>query len=64
VRQAYAKVMADLLGKERGDGHRAVKLLMPQADADERVITHWLAAQHGRTIFSAPCAEMSRLCTR
>ncbi|NBB37427.1 hypothetical protein, partial [Pseudomonas sp. BC115LW] len=46
-RQAYADVMADLLKKEHGDSHRAVKLLMRQTDASERTIKHWLAAQHG-----------------
>lgn len=37
-RQAYADVMADLLKKEHGDSHRAVKLLMRQTDASERTI--------------------------
>lgn len=46
-RQAYAEVMADLMKKEHGDSHRAVKLLMRQTDASERTIKHWLAAQHG-----------------
>lgn len=46
-RQAYADVMADLMKKEHGDSHRAVKLLMRQTDASERTIKHWLAAQHG-----------------
>jgi len=51
-RQAYADVMAELLKKEHGDSHRAVKLLMRQTDASERTIKHWLAAQHGPdTIF-------------
>ena len=40
--------MADLLKKEHGDSHRAVKLHMCQTDASERTIKHWLAAQHGR----------------
>lgn len=46
-RQAYADVMADLLRKEHGDSHRAVKQLMRQTDASERTVKHWLAAQHG-----------------
>jgi hypothetical protein len=46
-REAYADVMADLLRKEHGDSHRAVKQLMRQTDASERTVKHWLAAQHG-----------------
>lgn len=46
-RQAYADVLADLLRKEHGDSHRAVKQLMRQTDASERTVKHWLAAQHG-----------------
>ena len=46
-REAYAVVMADLLRKEHGDSHQAVKQLMRQTDASERTVKHWLAAQHG-----------------
>lgn len=46
-RQAYADVLAELLRKEHGDSHRAVKQLMRQTDASERTVKHWLAAKHG-----------------
>jgi hypothetical protein len=46
-RQAYAEIIAELLRKEHGDSHRAVKQLMRQTDASERTVKHWLAAQHG-----------------
>lgn len=46
-RRAFADVMADLLRKEHGDSHRAIKQLMRQTDASERSIKHWLAGQHG-----------------
>lgn len=46
-RQAYAGIIAELLRKEHGDSHRAVKQLMRQTDASERTVKHWLAAQHG-----------------
>lgn len=46
-RELYAKTVADLLRKEHGDSHRAIKQLMRQTDASERTIKHWLSAQHG-----------------
>lgn len=46
-RQAYAEVVADLLRKEHGDSHRAVKQLMRLTHASERSAKHWMAAQHG-----------------
>ncbi|MBY0303587.1 MAG: hypothetical protein K2W86_00355 [Sphingomonas sp.] len=46
-RQAYAEIIADLLRKEHGDSHRAVKQIMRQTGASERTIKHWLAANHG-----------------
>ena len=46
-RQAYAGIIADLLRKEHGDSHRAVKQLMRQTGASERTVKHWLAANHG-----------------
>lgn len=46
-RQSYAEIIAELLRKEHGDSHRAVKQLMRQTDASERTVKHWLAAQHG-----------------
>lgn len=46
-RQAYAEVIANLLRKEHGDTHRAVKQLMRLTDASERSAKHWMAAQHG-----------------
>jgi hypothetical protein len=46
-REAYARTIAELLRKEHGDSHRAVKQLMQQTAASERTVKHWLAAQHG-----------------
>ena len=46
-RHAYAEIIADLLRKEHGDSHRAVKQIMRQTGASERTIKHWLAANHG-----------------
>ncbi len=46
-RRAYTEVMAELLQKEHGDSHRAVKELIRQTNASERTAKHWLAAQHG-----------------
>lgn len=46
-REAYARTIAELLRKEHGDSHRAVKHLMRQTDASERTVKHWLSAQHG-----------------
>lgn len=43
----YAQTVADLLLKEHGDSHRAVKQLMRQTHASERTVKHWLSAQHG-----------------
>lgn len=45
--QIYARTVAELLRKEHGDSHRAIKLLMRQTNASERTIKHWLSAQHG-----------------
>jgi len=45
--EAYARTIAELLRKEHGDSHRAVKQLMQQTAASERTVKHWLAAQHG-----------------
>ncbi|WP_283179907.1 hypothetical protein [Gemmobacter sp. 24YEA27] len=46
-RDAYARTMADLLRKEHGESHRAVKALMRQTHASERTVKHWLSGQHG-----------------
>lgn len=46
-RETYAQTMAELLRKEHGDSHRAIKQLMRQTDASERTVKHWLAGQHG-----------------
>lgn len=46
-REAYAKIVAELLHKEHGNSHRAVKQLMRQTDASERTVKHWLSGQHG-----------------
>lgn len=46
-RDIYAQTIAELLRKEHGDSHRAIKLLMRQTDASERTVKHWLSAQHG-----------------
>lgn len=46
-RETYAQTIAELLRKEHGDSHRAVKQLMRQTDASERTVKHWLAGQHG-----------------
>jgi hypothetical protein len=46
-RQAYAEIIANLLRKEHGDTHRAVKQLMRLTHASERSAKHWMAAQHG-----------------
>lgn len=39
--------MAELLRKEHGDSHRAIKHLMRQTHASERTVKHWLSGQHG-----------------
>lgn len=46
-RETYARTMAELLSREVGDSHSAVKRLMLQTDASERAVKHWLSAQHG-----------------
>lgn len=46
-REVYAQTIAELLRKEHGDSHRAVKQLMRQTDASERTVKHWLSGQHG-----------------
>lgn len=46
-RETYAQTIAELLRKEHGDSHRAIKQLMRQTDASERTVKHWLAGQHG-----------------
>lgn len=46
-REAYAQTISELLRKEHGDSHRAIKQLMHQTDASERTVKHWLSAQHG-----------------
>jgi hypothetical protein len=46
-RQAYANTIAELLKREHGRSHRAVKQVMELTDASERTVKHWMAAQHG-----------------
>ena len=46
-REVYAQTIAELLRKEHGDSHRAVKQLMRETDASERTVKHWLSGQHG-----------------
>ena len=46
-RETYAQTIAELLRKEHGDSHRAIKQLMRQTDASERTVKHWLSGQHG-----------------
>ncbi len=46
ARDVFAKTIADLLRKEHGDSHRAIKQLIRQTSASERTVKHWLAAQH------------------
>ncbi len=60
-REIYARTIAELLRKEHGDSHRAIKQLMRQTDASERTVKHWLSAQHGpdtvyflRLVFTSP----------
>ena len=43
----YARTLAELLRKEHGDSHRAIKQLLRQTNASERTIKHWLSGQHG-----------------
>ena len=46
-RQAYAETIAQLLEREHGGTHRAVKQVMKLTDASERTVKHWLSGQHG-----------------
>ena len=46
-REIYSRTIAELLRKEHGDSHRAVKQLMRQTGASERTVKHWLSGQHG-----------------
>lgn len=46
-RQAYAETIAQLLEREHGETHRAVKQVMKLTDASERTVKHWLSGQHG-----------------
>ena len=46
-REVYAQTIAELLRKEHGESHRAVKQLMRQTDASERTVKHWLSGSHG-----------------
>ncbi|MCZ7888904.1 hypothetical protein [Agrobacterium salinitolerans] len=45
-REVLALTVADLLKKEHGDSHRAIKELMRQTGASERTVKHWLSGQH------------------
>lgn len=46
-RQAYAETIAQLLEREHGGTHRAVKQVMKLTEASERTVKHWLSGQHG-----------------
>lgn len=46
-RDTYAQTIAELLRKEHGQSHRAIKLLMRQTLASERAVKNWLSGQHG-----------------
>lgn len=46
-RQAYAETIAQLLEREHGGTHRAVKHVMKLTEASERTVKHWLSGQHG-----------------
>lgn len=51
-RETYAQTIAELLRKEHGQSHRAIKLLMYQTHASERAVKHWLSGQNGpETLF-------------
>lgn len=51
-REAYAETIAELLRREHGNSHGAVKTIMKLTDASERTVKHWMSAQHGpETIF-------------
>ena len=45
-RDVLGLTIADLLRKEHGGTHRAIKQLMNQTNASERTVKHWLSAQH------------------
>jgi len=45
-REVLAFTVADLLKKEHGNSHRAIKELMRQTGASERTVKHWLSGQH------------------
>ncbi len=45
-REVLAFTVANLLKKEHGDSHRAIKELMRQTGASERTVKHWLSGQH------------------
>src|SRR5690606_40016178 len=47
TRQVYAQTMAELLRKEHGDSHRAIKQIMRQTQASERAVKQWLSGQYG-----------------
>ena len=47
TRQVYAQTMAELMRKEHGDSHRAIKQIMRQTHASERAVKHWLSGQYG-----------------
>ena len=46
-REVYAQTVAELLRKEHGQSHHAIKHLMRQTHASERAVKHWLSGQHG-----------------
>ncbi len=46
-REAYAQTVANLLRREHGDSHRAIKQLMRHSGASERSVKNWLSADHG-----------------
>lgn len=46
-RQIYAETIAQLLEREHGGTHRAVKQVMKLTGASERTVKHWLSGQHG-----------------
>ncbi len=51
-RQVYAETIAQLLEREHGGTHRAVKQVMTLTGASERTVKHWLSGQHGpETVF-------------
>jgi len=46
-RQDDAETIAELLRREHGGSHRAVKQIISMTDASERTVKHWMAGQHG-----------------